>query len=105
MYHWIISILRIFVCKYDGNVERRNDECVEVTKRGGTYPLKGRTRGEIKCKYISFDDMRQNPLEKNLEIELISPKGRVWVGMEDIRKAAKRHGTHLFIKLNFYWFF
>ena len=68
---------------------------MEVTKNGGTYSL-GRDKGEIKCRYISFDDMRQNPLEKNLEIELVSkPKGRVWVGMEDIREAARRHGTHL----------
>ena len=66
-----------------------------MTKKGETYPvwIKG-NRGEIKCRYISFEDMRNNTLKKNLEIELVSPKGRVWVGMEDIRKAAKRHGIN-----------
>ena len=58
---------------------------------------------KIKCKYVDFEDKYQNQKLKNLEITLIEPKGRVWVGLDNVGenqdniptttiKRANRHG-------------
>ena len=45
---------------------------------------------EIKCRYIQYEDKNTKQLMKSLEITIVEPKGRVWVGWEDIRQKSKR---------------
>ena len=41
---------------------------------------------EIKCRYIEFKLSGHNETLKNLEIVMVNPKGRIWVGRENVRK-------------------
>ena len=40
---------------------------------------------QIQCHYRMFKDIYRKEKLKNLEITLVHPKGRVWIGVEDIR--------------------
>jgi len=80
-----------------GNVESRNDDCVRASTNGGTYTVHGR---QIKCRYITFRDVNSNDVLKNLEITLVKPKGRVWVGVEDLRNRNSRHQSSTINKVH-----
>ena len=45
---------------------------------------------EIKCRYIQYEDKNTKQLMKSLEITIVEPKGRVWVGKEDVTQQSKR---------------
>ena len=73
-------------------MEEKNDECVRLSRNGGTFlQMKGMNGVvQIQCRYIQYKDTITKELLKNLEITLIEPKGRVWVGMEDVTQQVKR---------------
>jgi len=80
-----------YIPQREGNVESRNKACVRDSTNGGVYEVEpGR---EIKCRYIMFRDLESNVTLKNLEITLVKPKGRVWVGVDDLRNRNFRHQT------------
>ena len=65
---------------------------MRFSRNGGTFSqligMKGMV--EIQCRYIQYEDMNTKELLKNLEITLIKPKGKVWVGFEDVNQEVKR---------------
>ena len=75
------------------DVEDINDECVKETQKGHTYISKHEARGghvnwklEIKCRYIEFEFPGKKGTLKNLEIVMVNPKARIWVGRDNVRK-------------------
>ena len=69
---------------------------MDDTKRGRFYRS---SIGEIKCRYFESKDSKGKRLQKNLIIEPLK-KGRVWVGMEDMGKSAKKY-TSNFTKIEY----
>lgn len=71
-------------------MEKRIDKCVRLSRNGGTFlELKGMKMVEIKCRYIQYEDKNTKQLMKSLEITIVEPKGRVWVGKEDVTQQSK----------------
>ena len=74
------------VKNYDNlTIDERINECVEETKKHGVYKIHGIYARTIQCHYRVFKDIYRKEELKNLEITLVNPKGRVWIGVEDLR--------------------
>ena len=72
-------------------MEKRIAKCVRMSRNGGSFSeLKGMKKVEIKCRYIQYEDKNTKQLMKSLEITIVEPKGRVWVGKEDVTQQSKR---------------
>ena len=56
---------------------------MRATRERGFYRT---LRGIIKCKFITFQDPQVGKTLSNLEITLVSPKGRAWIGVNDLTK-------------------
>ena len=66
------------------NRDKENNMCVEKTNAGKTYSTNGFT---LQCRIITTKIKKKNIILQNLEIVPISPKGKVWMGVDDISKA------------------
>ena len=64
-------------------MEKINRECVQSSLERGSYRTK---RGRIICKFITFFDPQLGKRISNLEITLVEPKGRAWIGVNDLSK-------------------
>ena len=81
-------------------MEEQIDKCVRSSRNGGTFLQMKGMKGvvEIQCRYIQYEDMNTKELLKNLEITIIKPKGKVWVGVEDVTQQVKRWKEKVFSK-------
>ena len=77
-----------------GTQEIDNSMCVESTAAGKEFHRNG---FELKCKRIETDEDQERGGGKlqNIEITPVSPKGKVWLGVDDMNNIKKHNGEYV----------